>query len=91
MPASRLLEKKKKALDRFSRHLLSSPGGKSVGKIILFGSLTRGEAKTESDVDVLILALDNLRDVENAAADAAFEIGLEIGEIIGIHGLKASS
>lgn len=62
-----------------------------MGKIILFGSLTRGEAKTESDVDVLILALDNLRDVENAAADAAFEIGLEIGEIIGIHGLKASS
>ncbi|UCE51757.1 MAG: HEPN domain-containing protein [Desulfobacterales bacterium] len=82
MLTSRILEKKRKALDKFSQHLLSSPEGKNVGKIILFGSLIRGEAKTDSDVDVLVLALDNLPEVENAAADAAFEIGMEIGESV---------
>ena len=33
-------------------------------------------------MDVLILASGNLNDLENAAADAAFETGLEVGESV---------
>jgi predicted nucleotidyltransferase len=77
-----IIKKKRKALDLFSRHLLSSPEGKNVGKIILFGSLNRGEVRDGSDVDVLILASDNLSEMENAAADAALETGMEVGESV---------
>ena len=75
-------KKKRKALDLFSRHLLSSPEGKNVGKIILFGSLNRGEVRDGSDIDVLILASDNLSEMEKVAADAALETGMEVGESV---------
>lgn len=82
MESSKLIERKRKALKFFSSHLLSSPGGKHVGKIILFGSLVNNEIQAESDVDVLILALDNLNEVEDAAAEASLDTGLEIGESV---------
>jgi uncharacterized protein (UPF0332 family)/predicted nucleotidyltransferase len=82
LSSSQLIENKRKALDRFSRHLLSSPEGKNIGKIILFGSLIHGEVRDTSDVDVLILASGHLNEVENAAADAALEAGMEIGESV---------
>jgi uncharacterized protein (UPF0332 family)/predicted nucleotidyltransferase len=82
LKSSPTIERKRKALDRFSRYLLSSPQGKNVGKIILFGSLNRGEVKNSSDVDVLVLTSGNLNAVENAAADVAFETGLEVGESV---------
>ena len=73
---------KRKALNGFSRYLLSSQEGKNVGKIILFGSLVHGDVRDGSDVDVLILASGNMNEVENAAADAAFEAGMEFGESV---------
>lgn len=82
MKSSELIDKKRKALEYFSSHLLSSPGGKHVGKIILFGSLVNNEIRAESDVDVLILALNNLNEVEDAAAEASLDTGLEIGESV---------
>ncbi len=82
LSSSQIIAKKRKALNRFRRYLLSSQEGKNVGKIILFGSLVRGEVRDSSDVDVLILASGNLNDVENAAADAAFEAGMDFGESI---------
>jgi len=82
LKSSELIDKKRKALEYFSSHLLSSPGGKHVGKIILFGSLVNNEIRAESDVDVLILALDNLNEVEDAAAEASLDTGLEIGESV---------
>lgn len=77
--SSNILKNKWKALSLFRQRLLSSAEGKYIGKIILFGSLNRCEAKADSDVDVLILALDNLKEVENAADGVAFDIGLETG------------
>ena len=82
LTSSELIERKQKALEYFSSHLLSSPGGKHVGKIILFGSLVNNEIRAESDVDVLILALNNLNEVEDAAAEASLDTGLEIGESV---------
>jgi len=82
LSSSQIIAKKRKALNKFSRYLLSSQEGKNVVKIILFGSLVRGEVRDGSDVDVLILASGNLNEVENAAADAAFEAGMEFGESV---------
>jgi uncharacterized protein (UPF0332 family)/predicted nucleotidyltransferase len=82
LSSSQIKAKKREALNGFSRYLLSSPEGKNVGKIILFGSLIGGEVRDGSDVDVLILASGNLNEVENAAADAAFETGMEFGESV---------
>lgn len=82
MKTSRIIKKKRIALDRFRHHLLSSSQGKNVGKIILFGSLKRKKVRADSDVDILVLACDKLSDVENATADAALETGLEIGESV---------
>jgi predicted nucleotidyltransferase len=82
LSSSQIIAKKRKALNSFSRNLLSSQEGKNVGKIILFGSLVRGDVRDGSDVDVLILASGNLNEEENAAADAAFEAGLEFGESV---------
>jgi uncharacterized protein (UPF0332 family)/predicted nucleotidyltransferase len=79
---SQIIEKKRNALNRFSRYLLSSPEGRHVGKILLFGSLAHGEVTDGSDIDVLILAAGNLNAVENAAADAAFEAGMDFGESV---------
>ncbi len=53
-----------------------------MAKMILFGSLGRGDVNTESDVDLLILATEQLDRVEAAAADSAFEIGLASSESI---------
>lgn len=79
---SRMIKKKRKALAVFSRLLLSSPIEKYIGKIILFGSLQKSEVKADSDVDVLVVALDKLREVEEAAAGSAFETGLMTGESV---------
>jgi uncharacterized protein (UPF0332 family)/predicted nucleotidyltransferase len=80
--SSTRIERKRKALEYFRSHLLSSSSGKHIGKIILFGSLATDDIRAESDVDVLILALDNLNAVEDAAADASLDTGLEIGESV---------
>ncbi|MFQ6079815.1 MAG: HEPN domain-containing protein [Thermodesulfobacteriota bacterium] len=79
---SRIMEKKRKALTLFSELLLSSPVEKQIGKIILFGSLRKNEVKPDSDVDVLVVASDKLREVEEAAANSAFEAGLATGESV---------
>lgn len=79
---SRLVERKRKALALFGELLLSSPTKQYIGKIILFGSLHEGEIKADSDVDVLIIALDKLGDVEDAAVSCAFETGLVTGESV---------
>jgi len=79
---SRIIERKRKALALFSQLLLSSPIEKYIGKIILFGSLQKSEVKADSDVDVLVIAWDKLREVEEAAANSAFETGLATGESV---------
>lgn len=61
---------------------MSSPIEKYIAKMVLLGSLRKTEVRADSDVDVLILALDKLREVEEAAADCAFETGLVTGESV---------
>ncbi len=52
-------------------------------KVILFGSRARGDAKKDSDWDLLILINDqNIREKENLFRDKIYDLELETGEII---------
>jgi len=74
------VERKFEALKRFTERLISGSSGSRVAKIVLFGSLAKGEARPESDVDVLIFSFDGLEAVQDACAEAAFEVAMEMGE-----------
>jgi predicted nucleotidyltransferase len=50
---STILELKRSAAQDFTRMFLSSAIGEQVIKVILLGSVARGEAKEDSDVDLL--------------------------------------
>ena len=73
-------QKKYEALDFFIRHLLADEVRKSVAKIILFGSLAEGRAEEESDIDLFIVALDDLPAVSRRCAEASLETTLRYGE-----------
>lgn len=51
---SKILEKKQKAAEYFTKKLLASKAGKDIAKVILFGSVARGEADDYSDIDLLV-------------------------------------
>jgi len=71
---------KLEALARFTQKILASPAGHNVAKIILFGSLAKGEAEPESDIDVLVFAFDGSETLRDACAETAFETAMETGE-----------
>ncbi|MGB9775467.1 MAG: nucleotidyltransferase domain-containing protein [Anaerolineae bacterium] len=51
-----------------------------MAKIVLFGSLAKGEASPESDVDVLVFSFNGREALREACAEAAFEVAMETGE-----------
>jgi len=69
--------------------LLNGPGGDRVARIVLFGSAARGEAEPESDVDLLILGLGELKELQKCASDTAFDMLMEGSDYISpmIYGL----
>ena len=73
-------EQKYEALDFFVRRLLTDGVERSVAKIILFGSLAGGEVEPESDIDLFIVALDDLPAVSQRCAEASLETALRYGE-----------
>ena len=76
----RILERKYRAVDSFKQRLLRSSVGDKIGRIILFGSLLRKDAGKESDIDLLIVATDDIKKVEEMTAEISFDILLEMGE-----------
>jgi len=79
---SSVQERKYKALDLFLKELLSSEARNSIAKIILFGSLSKGQALEKSDIDLLVVASDSTKEVSSACADASFETALITGESV---------
>ena len=73
-------DRKREALERFTEQLTRGPAGKHVAKIILFGSLAKGEVKPGSDIDVLVLSFNGIEALRNACAETAFEVAMETGE-----------
>ena len=67
-------ERKLSALAHFVEELLKKASGKIV-KIYLFGSLAKGTAREESDVDVLIVTNGD-KTVEDLACEASFNTAL---------------
>ncbi len=66
----------------FAARLLNSPVGDSIARIVLFGSVARGEAGAGSDVDLLVFGTGSLDRLSWAAAEAAAESVLESGELV---------
>lgn len=77
-----ILERKYRALEEFTARVRSSPVGERVARMILYGSLLRGDAGPESDVDLLVVATGDVRAVGRALGDIAFEVMLEHGELV---------
>ncbi len=61
----------------FAARLLNGPLGDKVARIILFGSVARGEAKPESDIDLLVFSAAELGPMQEAVSDSAFATGLD--------------
>ena len=66
----------------FTACLLNSPVGDSVARIVLFGSVARGEARPNSDVDVMVFGFTSLTILSGAAAAASWEATVEWGESV---------
>lgn len=77
-----ILERKYRALEDFTARVRSSAVGDRVARMILYGSVLRGDAGPESDVDLLVVATGDIRAVGQTLGDIAFEILLEHGELI---------
>ena len=74
--------KKRQALDFFLTHLCRSEVKDAVAKVVLFGSLARGEARADSDIDLLVFATDRLDKVSEACAEASLCSGIEKQESV---------
>jgi len=78
-PRDEIHRRKLEALRVFVERLLASPARDQIAKIILFGSVARGEARAESDVDVMVFGSAPLKRADDAAIDSAFSTQLELG------------
>jgi uncharacterized protein len=79
----KIQSKYQKAVDTFLDNALDKYGSK-IDQIILFGSVARGEARKESDIDVLVVWKGNEEDGWRELTGMAFDILLETREYISI-------
>lgn len=71
----KILEKYQHAVDEFVNRAVAEYGDR-IERIILFGSVARGEAGDDSDIDILILGDVSLEEL----VDISFPILLKYGE-----------
>jgi len=71
---------KQRALDEFLRRLKGQAVWERIAKVVLYGSVLRGDAGEESDIDVLLVSTGDLREVEEVANDVAFSVLLDLGQ-----------
>lgn len=77
-----ILERKYQALDDFISRAKRSAVGRDIAKLILYGSVLRGEATPESDIDLLVIATGDVRAIRRALSDIAFDVMLDRGELV---------
>ena len=60
--------------------------GKKVRKVIIYGSLVRGEATRDSDIDVVVLVDEALNpfEVRESLSDLLFDMLLKEGELVSV-------
>ncbi len=79
----KIQSKYQKAVDTFLDRALDRYGS-NIDQIILFGSVARGDARKESDIDVLVVWKGNEEDGWRELTGMAFDILLETREYISI-------
>jgi len=82
MRVNQLLAPKYLALERFTERLLSGDTRDQIAKMILFGSVVRGDAERHSDVDVLVFGFGDLDRLSEICAEISLDVGIESGEIV---------
>jgi len=76
------LEKKYKALNLFKKRLLESEVGDQIARIILYGSVLKGTADENSDIDVLIIGFGPIEEIRRISSDIAYNIFEDLEERI---------
>jgi predicted nucleotidyltransferase len=71
-------EKYQKAMDNFVRRALEKHGDK-IESIILFGSVARGEAREDSDIDILLITSEDPFKMQKLISKVVVKILLETG------------
>lgn len=67
-------------MDDFIDRVRRASVGDNIVKMMLYGSVLRGDATPESDIDLFVIATGDLRAVEQTVDDIAFEVMLEHDE-----------
>jgi len=73
-----MIREYQKAVDKFVRTTLEKHRDK-MGRIILFGSVARGEAREDSDVDVVLIVNDDSFKMQRLISEIVVKILLETG------------
>ena len=78
-------ERIKSLINKIKAHLIKMYGER-IKKVILYGSYVRGEATSDSDIDILVLVDQSLNPFEarESISDLLFDILLEEGELISV-------
>lgn len=74
----------KKAIQEFVRESVSRYR-KSIRKMVLYGSVARGEASKESDIDVLVVWNGTKLDAMDSLGEIALRILLKYGYDVSLH------
>ncbi|MEN6319738.1 MAG: nucleotidyltransferase domain-containing protein [Syntrophaceae bacterium] len=69
-------KKQKKAIDEYIK-LLNKQYGAVILKAVVYGSVARGEADKDSDVDILIVISDKYAKLKDEIGVSAYEIALK--------------
>ncbi len=79
------------ALRRIKEHL-NNIYGERIKRVVVYGSFARGEADEESDVDIAVVAADELdpNSVENSLDSLLFQILMEKSELITVLAIPES-
>ena len=83
----KIKEKYQKVMNEFVRRALEEYGDK-IDSIILFGSVARGEAGKESDIDILVVAVGDRFKIRRELSELVLDILLETGEYISVKTLS---
>jgi len=89
MKDMQIQRKYREAVEEFVRRVLERYRDK-IDSIILFGSVARGEAKEDSDIDVLIVVKKEDFKLRRVLIGVAFDILLETGKDISVKVLSKS-
>ena len=82
---NKIINHKKDMVNIFIERLLKSKVREDIAKVFLFGSVLKGEADENSDIDLLIISLNGKASVEKTCLDISFELLNRSGEFIEPH------